>query len=312
MTEIISFVMPVLNEEKYLAKAVLSVLSQELATGHELELVLALGKSRDKTNKIAKALAKTHPEIVLVDNKTGGTSSGLNAAIAASRGEVIIRVDAHSELPDGYAKLGISILAEAGAANVGGRMVAIGENGFSKAVAWAYGSRFGIGGGSFHVGGSPGPVDSVYLGIFDKEKLLAVGGFDEGTIRGQDWELNLRLRKAGHQVWFDPRLFVSYRPRSSWWALARQFYLTGKWRGKLTRQGIQDANLRYFAPPILVFASLFILPLFSYLVLVALIAIFARVDSEARPRILVVLPTMHYAWGLGFIVGNLFKPQIKR
>lgn len=312
MTNTISFVMPVLNEQRYLESAVLSVLGQKLPAGFELELVLSLGKSKDKTTKIAKVLANAHPEIQLVDNKSGGTSSGLNAAIAAATGDVIIRVDAHSELPAGYAELGLEILQQTGAANVGGRMLALGYNPFSKAVAWAYGSRFGVGGGSFHVGGKAGAVDSVYLGIFDRQKLLAVGGFDEGTIRGQDWELNLRLRKAGHLVWFDPRLEVTYRPRGSWWALARQFYLTGKWRGKLTRQGIQDANLRYFAPPLLVFASLFVLPFLTYLIFVALIALFARADGAAKSRILIVLPTMHYAWGLGFIMGNLFKPQIKR
>ena len=308
----VSFVMPALNEEAYLEKAVESVLSQALPSNYSLELIIALSKSRDKTARIAKKLEKQHQQVIVVSNKKGGTSAGLNLAIEQASGEVIIRVDAHSELPIDYASLGIEILEQTKAANVGGRMLAVGQTDFEKAVAWAYGSRFGIGGGAFHVGGKAGPVDSVYLGIFDKKKLIEVGGFDEATVRGQDWELNLRLRQAGYTVWFDPRLEVTYRPRNSWPKLARQFYLTGKWRGKLARKGLQDQNLRYFAPPLLVFASLFIFPIAIYLASIAVIALFARLGFGAKLRLFVVLPTMHYFWGLGFIIGNLFRPQINR
>ena len=308
----VSFVMPALNEEAYLEKAVESVLNQALPSYYSLELIIALSKSRDKTARIAKKLEKQHEQVTVVSNKKGGTSAGLNLAIEQAIGEVIIRVDAHSELPVDYASLGIEILEQTKAANVGGKMLAVGQTDFEKAVAWAYGSRFGIGGGAFHVGGKAGPVDSVYLGIFDKKKLIEVGGFDEATVRGQDWELNLRLRQAGYTVWFDPRLEVTYRPRNSWLKLARQFYLTGKWRGKLARKGLQDQNLRYFAPPVLVFASLFIFPIAIYLASIAVIALFARLDFGAKLRLFIVLPTMHYFWGLGFIIGNFFRPQIKR
>jgi succinoglycan biosynthesis protein ExoA len=308
----VSFVMPALNEEAYLEKAVESVLNQALPSYYSLELIIALSKSRDKTARIAKKLEKQHEQVTVVSNKKGGTSAGLNLAIEQAVGEVIIRVDAHSELPIDYASLGIEILEQTKAANVGGKMLAVGQTDFEKAVAWAYGSRFGIGGGAFHVGGKAGPVDSVYLGIFDKKKLIEVGGFDEATVRGQDWELNLRLRQAGYTVWFDPRLEVTYRPRNSWLKLARQFYLTGKWRGKLARKGLQGQNLRYFAPPLLVFGSLFIFPIAIYLASIAVIALFARLDFGAKLRLFVVLPTMHYFWGLGFIIGNLFRPQINR
>lgn len=308
----VSFVMPALNEERHLEKAVESVLNQALPSNYKLELIIALSKSRDKTARIAKRLEKQYEEVIVASNKKGGTSAGLNLAIEQASGDVVIRVDAHSELPIDYASLGLEILKETSAANVGGKMLARGVTPFEKAVAWAYGSRFGIGGGAFHVGGKPGPVDSVYLGIFDKKKLIEVGGFDEGTVRGQDWELNLRLRQAGYTVWFDPRLEVTYRPRNSWAKLARQFYLTGKWRGKLARRGLQDQNLRYFAPPLLVFASLFIFPIVIYLISIAVIALFARLSFSAKPRLFIVLPTMHYFWGLGFIIGNLFRPQIDR
>ena len=302
--------MPALNEEKNIEQAVASVLNQELEIS--FELIIAVGRSRDKTNRIAKRLQKENPELIrVIKNPKNNTARGLNLAISESRGDVLIRVDAHSELTYGYATQAIETLQRTGAANVGGMMHAIGTSPFQGAVAWSYGSRFGLGGGSFHVGGSEGEVDSVYLGVFDKEKLSKVGGFDEELIRGQDWELNLRLRRAGFKVWFDPKLEVRYYPRGSWPSLVKQFYKTGRWRARLTRSALSASRPRYFIPPMLVFGSLFIFPAIIYLISVVFISLFSRIDNQSRGWLMIVLPTMHYSWGLGFITGMLFKAQIR-
>lgn len=295
--------MPVLNEEQHLATAVESIFQQE-QTG-ATEVVLALGPSKDKTNQVAKELAKRFP-VVLVENPTGKTPAGLNAAIRASKNEVVVRVDAHSELSPGYTKLAVEILNQTGADNVGGIMLAAGKTSFQKAVAYAYNSRIGLGGGSFHVGGQAGPSDSVYLGVFRRNRLLEVGLFDESMIRGQDWELNLRIRNSGGQVWFDPRLWTRYFPRGSFKALAKQFFDTGIWRAKITKMAPSKANIRYFAPPALVIGTFFLVPAALYLTAVAFVSVSAKGLSLAtRLRLLLVLPTMHYAWGLGFIAGIL-------
>jgi len=301
----VSYVMPVLNEERHLAKAVESIFKQE-QTG-ETEIIIALGPSSDRTDEIAEDLANRLP-VVLVDNPTGKTPAGLNAAIKQSRHDVVVRVDAHSELSPGYTKLAVQILNETGAANVGGVMHAVGETAFQRAVAWAYNSRWGLGGGSFHVGGTAGPSDSVYLGVFRRTKLVEAGMFDERMIRGQDWELNLRLRAGGGVVWFDPRLWVKYFPRTRLRALAKQFYDTGIWRAKLTRLAPGRANLRYFAPPALVLSTVLVLPALIYATAVILIAATAKgLTLGSRINLLGVLPTMHYAWGLGFIRGVFQK-----
>ena len=295
--------MPVLNEEKHLAVAVESIFKQEQSG--DTEVVIALGPSKDKTNEIAKELAKKFP-VVLVENPTGKTPAGLNAAIKASKNDVVVRVDAHSELAPGYTKLAVQILNETGADNVGGVMRAAGTSSFQKAVAFAYNSRIGLGGGSFHVGGQAGPSDSVYLGVFRRSRLIEVGMFDEGMIRGQDWELNLRIRESGGQIWFDPRLWVQYFPRTSLKALAKQFFDTGIWRAKITKMAPKKANIRYFAPPLLVISTIFLVPAALYLTAIALVAVSAKGLSLAtRLHLLSVLPTMHYAWGLGFIAGIL-------
>jgi glycosyltransferase involved in cell wall biosynthesis len=313
--------MPVLNEEKHLEKAVSSIFDQKGIKKDNIEVILALGPSTDNTNSVAKALTTKFP-VRLVQNPTGKTPDGLNLAIAEAKNEVVVRVDAHSQLSPNYTSLALEILNETGAANVGGIMKAVGETPFQQAVAWGYGSRLGLGGGSFHVGGQAGPSDSVYLGVFRREILTKLGGFDEKMLRGQDWELNLRIRQSGQIVWFDPRLEVTYYPRSSLKALAKQFFDTGSWRADLTRNYPNQANLRYFAPPALVLATfiglistifgffppLGLVPLGLYLLLIASAALTTKgLNFRARAAILIALPTMHFSWGSGFIAGLFHK-----
>lgn len=312
-SKLISFVMPVLNEEKYLERAVRSVFEQELPVGYSAEFIVALGPSTDRTNQVAKRLQEQFADLVLVDNPAGTTSVGLNLAINKSRGEIVVRVDAHSQLTAGYVKQAVEILeSNKDLGNVGGQMLAEGETNFEKAVAWAYKSPYGLGAAKFHVGGEAGAVDTVYLGVFRKSALLEAGLFDESVIRGQDWELNQRIRGKGYTIWFDPRLKVVYRPRSNLLALAKQFFKTGVWRGKLSRDDFPRISLRYLAPPTLVIGSVLYLPGQIYILVVLFVA-FTAANLSARGKLwlVAVLPTMHYLWGIGFILGFLF-PSIAK
>lgn len=131
-------------------------------------------------------------------------------------------------------------------------MHAEGRTPFQKAVARLYNSPVGLGGGAYHGSSQEGEAESAYLGVMRRDVLDEVGLFDESIRRGEDWELNLRIRQAGHRVWFDPDLSVTYWPRESWLRLARQFRATGAWRGELVRRFGRSNGLRYFAPPALV------------------------------------------------------------
>lgn len=295
--------MPVLNEERYLKSAVESVFAQTVPG--KSELVLALGPSKDKTNQIAKELKGVYGDrLQLVEVAIANTSAQLNAAIRATKHEVVVRVDAHSELNENYAATALEVLNQTDAANVGGVMKAVGESAFQHAVAYGYNNRIGLGGGAYHVGAEAGPKESVYLGVFDKKRLLEVGGFDARWVRGQDWELNQRLRAAGFVVWFDPRLEVTYRPRSSWKDLARQFFKTGQWRGMLTRENPGASAFRYWIPPLLVLSLVFVFPFWVYLFAIVIAALAANgISGKVKLWLLVVLPTMHLAWGLGFWLG---------
>jgi glycosyltransferase involved in cell wall biosynthesis len=318
----VSFVMPVLNEQRYLRRAVASTLAQEVPG--PVELVLALGPSTDATDVIAREIAAADSRVVLVDNPAADIPVGLNLAIRASRYPTIVRVDAHSELVPGYTRRALATLARTRAANVGGVMRADGRTPFQRAVARAYNSRAGLGGGAYHGGTEEGAAESAYLGVFRRAVLEEVGGFDESIRRGEDWELNLRIRRAGYRVWFDPTLSVVYWPRESWSRLVRQFRATGAWRGELVRRYGRRNSLRFFAPPALVIAAVVSLivgalqiagvvrgraasathvPVASYAVLVGAVASGRGGGRGWRDRLwtAAVLPSMHVPWGVGFL-----------
>lgn len=323
----VSYVMPVYNEAAYIDDAIESVLAQQYAG--ERELVVVLGPSTDGTTERVHARAATDDRIRIVENPDLSIPRSLNLGIRAAAHDVIIRVDAHTELPADYTALGVATMQRTGAASLGGLMVATGRGRVQSAIARAYNSRFGLGGGAYHGGASEGPAESAYLGIMRRAPLEQVGLYDEGLKRGEDWELNLRLREAGHLVWLDPALRVAYWPRDTWGKLARQFTATGIWRGELVRRLGGRNSLRYFAPPALVLASavsvvLLVLELTGvvtglaawllslvylgpllYLVLLALLLI-ARSSGTTivdRATFVGVIVVMHYSWGAGFLRG---------
>ena len=155
-TPAISVILPVLNEQAHLFQSITSILTQEYHG--QFEVILALGPSTDKTNEIAHTLAQSDPRVILVENPTGKTAAGLNAAIARSNNEIIVRVDGHAELPQGYLSTAVEILRTTGAVNVGGVMGAEGITPFEKAVARAMRSALGVGASRFHTGGEAGAL----------------------------------------------------------------------------------------------------------------------------------------------------------
>ena len=304
-------ILPVLNEEKYLEDAVNAILAQRY-TG-KIEVILAVAPSDDRTLEIAQRLHMNDPRVVIVENPSGRTAAGLNRAIAASQYSIIVRVDGHANIPNNYCELVSEILETTGAVNVGGVMAAEGVSLFEKSVARAMRSPLGVGASRFHTGGEAGEVDTVYLGAFRKEALLAVGGFDERFTRAQDWELNFRLRQAGGVVYFDPRLVVTYRPRSTVKTLAKQYFEYGRWRRVVSRRHQGTINYRYLAPPFTVAATMLSLILgwlvSPFLFIPALVyAVFILIASVVIGKSVgeflclpTILLTMHISWGLGFL-----------
>ncbi|MBG6086644.1 glycosyltransferase family 2 protein [Actinomadura viridis] len=309
----VSVVMPVLNEERHLTDAVRRILLQEYPG--ELELVLAIGPSRDRTEEIANRLAAEDPRIVVVPNPTGRTPQGLNIAIKASQYSIIVRVDGHSLLPVDYVRAAVETMEETGADNVGGIMAAEGVTAFEQAVARAMTSKIGVGNARFHTGGEAGEVETVYLGTFRRSALDRVGGYDETFVRAQDWEMNHRIRQSGGKIYFTPRMRVTYRPRPNLRALAKQYYHTGRWRRVVGREHQGTLNLRYLAPPLAVVAIAagvvagafgfwpgWLLPGGYAAAIVAGAVVEGRgLPPAAWIRLPLVFATMHLSWGVGFL-----------
>lgn len=244
----VSVIMPVLNEERHLAESLASVLGQDHPG--PLEVILALGPSRDATDEVAARFA-ADPRVLTVANPSGRTPSALNAALTRATGEVVVRLDAHAVIAPDYVRTAVATLARTGAVNVGGIMAAAGRQPWPQAVAVAMTSPLGVGAAPHHVGGAAGPAETVYLGVYRRSALTEVGGFDERFLRAQDWEVNYRLRQAGGLVWFTPQLQVTYRPRDTIGGLARQYHGYGRWRRAVAREH-GTTSLRYLAAPLTV------------------------------------------------------------
>lgn len=328
----VSVVMPVLNEERHLAEAVRQVLAQadpaQVGADHAypgpIELVVGLGPSTDRTDEIAAELCAADPRVRTVPNPSGRTPSALNAAISASRHEIVVRVDGHGILTPGYIRRAVELLDTTSADNIGGLMWASGTTPFECAVARAMTSKLGVGNARFHTGGGAGPADTVYLGVFRRATLEKHNGYDERFIRAQDWELNHRIRAGGGLVWFTPELSVTYRPRPTVRTLARQYLHYGRWRRVVMRTHGGTASARYLAPPLAVLAVVlgtvlglvglgtspwlelgWILP-GGYLlgVIGGALAIGRSLAGASLARLPLVLATMHMCWGYGFLTSR--------
>lgn len=244
----VDVVMPIRDEAAHLDTAVASVRAQ----GYPgvLRIILGVGPSTDGTEALAARLAHESDDLAVADNPSGRTPSALNVAIRAGSAPVVVRVDGHSELSAGYIRHAVELLRDTGAVNVGGVQRPAPTTPIEQAVADATTSWLGTGGASYRVGADARATDTVYLGVFDRAAIEAVGLFDESLIRNQDYELNIRLRAAGGVVWFDPSLSVGYVPRGSWSRLARQYYEYGWWKSVVLRRHPDSLKLRQMIPPV--------------------------------------------------------------
>jgi succinoglycan biosynthesis protein ExoA len=310
----VSVVVPARCSEATVAATLRSALQQEPPV---TEVIVACPPDDDATRAAVAPLRAADRRVRLVDVPSGRTPDALNAAIAASSGQVIVRLDAHAELPAGYVARAVETLRRTGAGNVGGRQVPEADSGFAAAVAPAMASPAGAGGAAYRTGRTEGPVDTVYLGVFRREALLAVGAYDPRMTRNQDAELNLRLVAAGHQVWFDPALSVAYRPRADLPSLASQYWQYGRWRRATATLHPGSLRARQLVAPALVTGlvvsavgaavsgrgSVLGVPIAGYL------AGLVGAGAHAAPRPTLAAPTaaalgtMHLAWGLGFLAG---------
>ena len=316
----VSIIMPIRNEVAHITSVLEGVLSQEQSEGG-IEIIVADGLSDDGTREQVERLALQDSRIRCIVNHGRIVSTGLNAAIREARGNIIIRMDAHTEYAHNYIARCLAALASSGADNVGGPWQARGRGYLQSAIALAFQSPFSSGGAGSHRAEYEGPIDSVYLGCWRKETLTRVGLFDEELVRNQDDELNLRLIRAGGKIWQSPDIQSWYYPRSSLLMLFKQYMQYGYWKVRVIQKHRLPASIRHLVPGGFVATLLALVALAPFFVFArGLLAgalglylcanLVASLITCRRPSLWKHLPVMlpvfaayHFGYGWGFLRG---------
>jgi len=317
----VSVIVPCRNEEDYIEKCIRSILAQEPPPGG-FEVIVADGISDDGTRDILQRLAEEDSRLQVVDNPERVIPAGLNLAIRAAHGKVIVRVDAHTDYASDYVRQCFEVLHETGADNVGGPWIAEGKGLIGRGIAAAFQSPFAVGGALCHQSSYEGALDTVYLGCWPIEVFERIGLFDEELVRSEDDEFNLRLTRAGGKIWQSPRIKSLYHPRESLKSLLQQQLQYGYWKVRVIQKHKIPASIRHLIPGCFVLLLMFLglaapwsnVALWSWIGLggiyllcnlAASILTGSRFGWALFPLFPVVFAFYHFGYGYGFLRGLL-------
>jgi glycosyltransferase involved in cell wall biosynthesis len=326
MKPFVSVIVPCRNEAPFLDRCLDSILGSDYP-GALMEVIVADGRSVDGTRELLNRYAAREPRLRVIDNAEGLTPVGLNRAIAAARGEIVVRFDGHAVMPNDYLRRCVALLLSSSADNAGGSIRTLPQTGglFAGPIAAALGSRFGVGDSAFRtslkdISGKKGarPADTVFGGCFRRELFSRIGGFNERLERGQDLEFNLRLRRAGGAVVLDPAIVCDYYARSGLASFWGHNFLNGAWAVlPFALSDIVPVRTRHLIPLAFVaaLAGSLVLPFPWSIVIPAVyaalcLAASARVALDRRQMTYlalmpVVFLSLHLAYGLGSAWGCL-------
>ena len=319
----VTVVMAVRNEGACIARALDAVRALDWPR-ERLEIVVADGGSQDDTARQVDWIAARDPRVRRIDNPACHVAPGLNLAIAAASGDVIVRVDGHCRVPAGYVREGVAVLRLGGAECAGGPVRATGEAAMGRAIAMAMSSRFGVGGASFRWARNAREVDHVPFGVWRREVFAAIGPFDESLVRNQDDELSDRLRGAGGRIRLMPAQVVEYWSRATLAGLWRQYFGYGFWKVHvIRRRGGWPSSPRHLAPAALLLAlaggaalaaatgtwtfAAIVPALYGAFIALATAATAAARRDPAAWLLPLAIPTMHAAYGAGFLTALLAR-----
>jgi succinoglycan biosynthesis protein ExoA len=315
----VSVIMPVRNEASFIRQSLDAVMSQDYPA-QLMEVIVADGMSTDETRSLIGSLQRQHANLQLIDNPGRIAPTGLNAAIAQARGEIIVRVDGHCEIEPDYVRCCVQHLMSGAADGVGGPLDTIGETPMARVIALAMSSPFGVGGSAFRtVRDRTMLTDTVAFPAYTREILERAGSFDEELVRNQDDEYNYRLRKLGAKILLAADVRCRYYSRGSLGALWRQYYQYGYWKVRVMQKHPRQMRLRQFIPAAfvgalllallsaLLFAAgkwLFLLVVGSYLLAnLGAAGLTARKDFAALPILPLTFAILHFSYGFGFLKG---------
>lgn len=325
---VVSVVIPCRNEVEHISNVLQSILSHANSLGG-IEIIVADGNSSDGTRELLANIAANTPLLRVVDNPERIASAGLNRAIRAARGQIIVRMDAHTTYAEDYVQQCVAVLRETGADNVGGAARTQASGYLQRAIAAAYHSPFSVGGARFHDDNYEGFLDTVTYGCWPRKTFETYGYFDEELVRNQDDEHNLRIIRGGGRVWQSPRIRSWYTPRNSITDLFRQYRQYGYWKVRVIQKHRIPASFRHLVPgafvgsillcllasPLSLWARLLGLATFlPYIVTLIAASLYtaSRTDWRLAPVLPLVFSAYHFGYGTGFLMGLLDFCVLKR
>lgn len=316
----LSVVCPIYNEERYIGSCIESILSQDYPKA-DLEVLFVDGMSTDRTREIVGEYARTHPFIRLIDNPRKIVPCAMNIGIRASRGEVIVRLDAHAIFPTNYFSELVHFLDALQADNVGGVCLTLPVNDtpVCRGIANVLSSGFGVGNSYFRIGAKDIlAVDTVPFGCFRRELFERIGFFDEELTRNQDDEFNGRIIKHGGKIYLLPHLTISYYARDSIRKVWKMYYQYGLFKPLVNKKLGRPATIRQFFPPCFVAGVVlgpvlgFVWPWFwiAYLAVIlcylALATVYSLRYSKKWKDVLLqdcIYFVVHFSYGAGYLAG---------
>lgn len=323
-TPLITVILPIRNEARYIKRAMLAVLNQDYPL-EKMQILIADGMSTDATRKIIAELMAQYPEhqINIIDNLKQIVSTGLNAALPLAKGEIIVRVDGHCEIAPDYLTKSVFYLQQSDIAGVGGPINTIGESFTAEAIAVAMSSKFGVGGSGFRtlIHGET-YSDTLAFPAYKMETIIKTGLFDEELLRNQDDEYNYRIRSLGGKLLLTSEIKSRYYSRASMSALWRQYFQYGYWKVRVLQKHPAQMRPRQFVPSVFVLTILFsslsvLFTSIGYFALGLVVGVYALANlifsiqaaKRSKWNYLILLPIvysiLHLSYGFGFIVGLL-------
>lgn len=320
----VSVIIPCRNEEGFIGRCINSILKQDYPM-KDIEILVVDGRSDDKTREIVSEIAGKYPFIKLLDNEKKIVPTALNTGIKNARGEIIIRMDAHSIYAHDYISKSVKYLKEYDCDNVGGIWITKpgSDTVIARSIALALSHPFGVGNAYYRIG-SPEPrfVDTVPFGCYKREVFQKIGLFDEDLVRNQDDEFNMRLIKSGGKILLVPEIVSHYYARETLSKLWKMYYQYGHFKPLVAQKVGAVLTVRQVVPALfagsllmtLLLAVLFKPFIWLFVFILALYAIVNLPISfliavKEQIKYFITLPitfaTIHLGYGFGYLKGIL-------
>lgn len=324
----ISVVMPIYNEENYIANCIDSLLEQDYPTD-KMEWIFVDGGSKDKTLEILERYKSEYPELIKVyDNPYKTVPYAMNIGIKNSQGKFIIRLDAHAEYASDYFSKCVHYLQTTGADNVGGVIETKSVGVVGEAIASVVSSKFGVGNSQFRTNGEDGYVDTVPFGAFRREVFEKYGMYDERLTRNQDNEMNFRIRNNGGKIFLSKDIKLAYYSRNTIKGILKMAFQNGKWNVITMKLCPGSMGIRHFVPLVFLLSLIVmpmlcaVLPVFRWLFLAELVLYtLLNVASSLQKQSeryknhfflkLVIFPLFHICYGAGSLFGIFVLHKFK-